>query len=65
MTHRVRPSIDDSSRRDAHTYDAQFLALAEQLGCNLWTADEDFEKAMNRNGFSQVKGIRAYPVLTR
>ncbi len=43
-----------------YAYDVHFLALAERLGCDLWTADEDFRRAMNRNGFAQVQSIRAY-----
>jgi predicted nucleic acid-binding protein len=45
-----------------HAYDAQFLALAERLQCDLWTADDDFRRTMNRNGFTQVKAISAYPL---
>ncbi len=44
-----------------YAYDTQFLALAEYLGCDLWTADERFQRAMNRHGFAQVKAISAYP----
>ncbi len=45
-----------------YAYDTQFLAFAEYLGCDLWTADERFQRAMNRHGFSQVKAISAYPL---
>ena len=47
---------------EQHAYDAQFLALAERLQCDLWTADEDFRRAMHRNSFTQVKTISAYPL---
>ncbi len=47
-----------------YAYDTQFLALAEYLGCDLWTADERFQRAMNRYGFAQVKAISAYPLPT-
>ena len=29
------------------SYDAHYLALAEHLGCELWTADEKFWQATN------------------
>jgi predicted nucleic acid-binding protein len=45
---------------ERHAYDAQFLALAERMQCDLWTADEDFRRAMNRNGFMQVRAIGTY-----
>lgn len=45
-----------------HAYDAQFLALAERMQCDLWTADEDFRRAMNRDGFAQVRAIGTYPL---
>lgn len=45
-----------------YSYDTQFLALAEHLGCDLWTADERFQRAMNRHGFPQVKAIGTYPL---
>ncbi len=31
-------------------YDAHYLALAETLGCELWTADEKFYRAANPSG---------------
>jgi len=45
-----------------YAYDAQFLALAEHLHCDLWTADERFLRAVRRHGFSQVKALSAYPL---
>jgi predicted nucleic acid-binding protein len=33
--------------RQKASYDAHYLALAERLGCELWTADEQFWKATN------------------
>ncbi len=45
-----------------YAYDAQFLALAERLRCDLWTADARFLRAMQRHGFSQVKALTAYPL---
>ncbi len=47
-----------------YAYDTQFLALAEYLGGDLWTADERFQRAMNRHGFAQVKAIGTYPLPT-
>ncbi len=43
-------------------YDSQFLALAERLQCDLWTADERFQRAMQRQGFAQVRAISTYPL---
>lgn len=47
---------------ERYAYDTQFLALAERIQCDLWTADEDFRRAMNRNGFAQVRAIGTYPL---
>ncbi|MHB8645466.1 MAG: type II toxin-antitoxin system VapC family toxin [Thermomicrobiales bacterium] len=47
-----------------YAYDTQFLVLAERLRCDLWTADERFLRAMQRQGFSQVKALSAYPLST-
>lgn len=33
--------------RQGATYDAHYLALAEMLGCDLWTADERFYRAVS------------------
>lgn len=46
-----------------YAYDAQFLALAEAEGCDLWTADVRFQRAMLRHGFGQVRLVSTYPVL--
>ena len=48
--------------RRTYAYDTQFLALAEQLGCDLWTADDRFARAVARHGFVQVKALRTYPL---
>ncbi len=34
------------------TYDAHYLALAEALGCDLWTADEKFYRAASQDARS-------------
>jgi len=47
-----------------YAYDTQFLALAEHLGCDLWTADERFVRGMHRHGFTQVRSLRTYPLPT-
>ena len=33
-------------------YDSHYLALAESLGCDLWTADERFYRAATRESFA-------------
>ena len=33
-------------------YDSHYLALAESLGCDLWTADERFFRAATRESFA-------------
>jgi predicted nucleic acid-binding protein len=38
--------LADQLRQDA-AYDAHYLALAETLDCELWTADERFYRAAN------------------
>ena len=41
-----RKALEIASRfGQAATYDAHYLALAESLGCELWTADEKFFRA--------------------
>jgi len=47
-----------------YAYDTQFLALAEHLGCDLWTADERFVRGMQRHGFASVRSLRTYPLPT-
>lgn len=60
MTRRAMEIADTTGER--YAYDVQFLALAESLGGDLWTANEDFRRAMNRNGFAQVQSLRTYPL---
>lgn len=38
-----------SELRQGASYDAHYLALAEFMGCDLWTADERFYRAAVRN----------------
>ena len=33
-------------------YDSHYMALAESLGCDLWTADERFFRAATRESFA-------------
>lgn len=40
-------------------YDAHYLALAESLNCEFWTADEPFYRAA-RNTYPQVQWIGSY-----
>lgn len=40
-------------------FDAQFLALAEEEGCDFWTADADFAHEVSAK-YSRVKWIGAY-----
>lgn len=47
-----------------YAYDTQFLALAERLQCDLWTADERFLRAMHRHGFYRVHSLSTYPLPT-
>ena len=35
-------------------YDAHYLALAESLGCELWTADQRFHRAVD----TSVKNVK-------
>jgi len=35
------------------TYDSQFLALALHIGCELWTADRQYERAVGKRVFAQ------------
>jgi len=40
-------------------YDAYYLGLAEILGCELWTADEEFFNAV-REGFDKIKLLKDF-----
>lgn len=42
-------------------FDAQFLALAADEGCDFWTADTDFADEMSAM-YPQVRWIGAYPL---
>jgi len=42
--------------QQAAAYDAHYLALAETLNCDLWTADERFYRAVTRD-HSNVRWI--------
>ena len=45
-THLYRRALELASQLGlGATYDAHYLALAETLGCELWTADEKFFRA--------------------
>lgn len=41
-----------SELRQGAVYDSHYLALAESLGCDLWTADERFFRAATRESFA-------------
>lgn len=45
--------------RQAHVYDAVYLALAESVGCDFWTADEKLIKA-TKTKFSFVKSLKDF-----
>ena len=38
-----------SELRQAAAYDAHYLALAEEFGCELWTADQRFHRAVSQD----------------
>ncbi len=42
--------------RQSTTYDCHYLALAEQLDCELWTGDQRFYRAV-KDSFTQVRWI--------
>lgn len=53
----LRRAYDLASQLNApRTYDAQYVALAERLSCELWTADERLYNAAH-DSFSWVKWI--------
>ena len=41
-----------SELRQGAVYDAYYLALAESLGCELWTADRRFHRVANDASYS-------------
>lgn len=41
------------------TYDASYLALAESLGCEMWTADERLVRRL-ADGVPYVRSLRSY-----
>ena len=43
--------------KQSHVYDSYYLALAEILGCEFWTADEQLYRSAHRS-FPWVKHIR-------
>jgi predicted nucleic acid-binding protein len=43
--------------RQGKAYDAQYLALAEQMGCNLLTADQRLVNAARALGIMWVEGV--------
>ena len=50
-----RRALELASRlKQGAVYDAHYLALAESLGCELWTADQRFYRAVS----SSVDNVR-------
>ena len=48
-THLYNRALELASRLGlGATYDSHYLALAETLGCDLWTADEKFYRAASQ-----------------
>ena len=48
-----------SELRQAAVYDAHYLALAEEFGCELWTADQRFHRAVGQTS-KNVRWIGEY-----
>jgi len=52
----ARALVIAQQTRQRASYDAHYVALAEQLGCDLWTADERFWRAVH-DDFPFVKWL--------
>lgn len=59
----VRALQLSSQLNQSAAYDAHYLALAESVGCELWTADERFYRAASR-GIRNVRWIGEFGVPT-
>ena len=42
-------------------HDSHYLALAEQLDCEMWTADGPFHEAAARRGYRRVRLLSEFP----
>jgi predicted nucleic acid-binding protein len=58
--HSMALGLADRLRQDA-VYDAHYLALAETLGCELWTADERLYRAAS-GSFAQVRWLGTFSI---
>ena len=56
--HTAALELAEQLRQDA-AYDAHYLALAEMIDCELWTADERFYRAAARS-FDHVKWLGSF-----